>query len=99
IKSSDGLGKLGRLSSSRVGRGRGRAASATGGGRSDDVQLSETAKMYGMAAEAVSEAPDIRSEKIEPIREALQSGQYQVDALEVADKILRHVLKEGRRNL
>ncbi|MBF0625052.1 MAG: flagellar biosynthesis anti-sigma factor FlgM [Magnetococcales bacterium] len=94
-------GKLDRISGARVNSGKGRAAR---GGKSrstgsDDVAISSAARLSGLAGEAVANAPEIRAELVESIKEALESGSYSVSNLEVADRILRQVLMEGKRSL
>ncbi|MBF0179679.1 MAG: flagellar biosynthesis anti-sigma factor FlgM [Magnetococcales bacterium] len=92
------VGQLGRISRKRVG---GKAGGTSGGGaasRADDAVFSPGARTLGLADEAINGAPEIRMELVEPIREALAGGRYQVSSLDVADKILRQVLMERKRS-
>ncbi len=66
-------------------------------GHDDDVSVSSDARVFGMAGEAVHSAPEIRTELVESIREALSAGRYSVSSLDVADKILRQVLVDRKR--
>lgn len=97
---SVGSGKLERITGGSVTRGRGSAASArpSSAGK-DDVALSSEARVYGMANESAQNAPEVREERIQPIREALEAGRYDVASLKVADRILRQLLMERKRSL
>lgn len=63
-------------------------------GKADDVQkkdayeISQSAKDYQIAKKAVSEAADVREEKVAQIKEALASGTYNVSSQEIAEKIV-----------
>jgi negative regulator of flagellin synthesis FlgM len=98
IKNRD-VGRLNRISGSRVSQAKGSNTSnaASKNSRQDDVSVSSLSRSIGMAGEAVNSAPDIRSELIAPIREALANGNYEVSNLDVADKILRQVLMERKK--
>ena len=54
----------------------------------DTVALSEQAKGYQKALKAVSKVPDVREEKVEEIKERIQSGTYNVSAEELAEKLV-----------
>ncbi|MBF0188660.1 MAG: flagellar biosynthesis anti-sigma factor FlgM [Magnetococcales bacterium] len=97
-------GKLGRITRGRVSNAKSGAKGAkgargrrTGGARQDDVAVSEGARIIGGASDAIHAAPELRMERIEPIREALAAGRYSVASLDVADKILRQVLMDRKR--
>ncbi len=100
------LGKLNRLAGgSRLAKAKGERSSGAGksakssASPQEDVKLSPGARILGSANEAIQDAPDIRMERVTPIREALAAGRYSVANLDVADKILRQVLMEGKRSL
>ena len=54
----------------------------------DAYEISQSAKDYQVAKKAVSEAPDVREEKVAQLKEALASGNYNVSAQEIAEKIV-----------
>ncbi|MFA7553456.1 MAG: flagellar biosynthesis anti-sigma factor FlgM [Spongiibacteraceae bacterium] len=54
----------------------------------DDVQLSSGAKTLQTLAAKVNSLPDVNVERAEQIRAALERGEYQVDDLVLADKIM-----------
>lgn len=56
---------------------------------SDAVELSAEARTLQALTDEVKELPDANLERAEQIRLALESGEYQVDDLVVADKLLQ----------
>lgn len=54
----------------------------------DQLEISQTAKNYQVAKQAVSTAPDIREDKVADIKAKMASGTYTVSAQDFADKIL-----------
>jgi len=57
------------------------------GGKTDQADLSST----GLAA-AQSASSDVRMEKVQSVRSAMDAGTYQVSAGEVADKMMQSLL-------
>ncbi len=55
---------------------------------SDDVQLSSEARTLQSLTDRVNELPDVNVERAEQIKAALESGEYKVDDLVIADKLL-----------
>ena len=54
----------------------------------DDVQLSSEAKSLQSLADKVNSLPDVNIERAEKIKGMLERGEYQIDDLVLADKIL-----------
>lgn len=54
----------------------------------DELQISRAAQDYQIAKNAVSEAPDVREDKIAEFKEALASGTYNVSSQEIAEKMV-----------
>ncbi|MEO5331035.1 MAG: flagellar biosynthesis anti-sigma factor FlgM [Magnetococcus sp. YQC-5] len=92
------VGQLGRISRKRVSGKTSSTSSSGASSKADDTSFSPGARILGMADEAVHLAPDVRMDLVEPIREALADGRYQVSSLDVADKILRQVLMERKKS-
>ena len=61
------------------------ATSQTG----DHVTLTSSARSLQKLSEAVAQAPVVNATKVAAIKQAVNSGTYQVDATRVADKILQ----------
>ena len=64
------------------------AGTAPSRGAADDVQLSDEAKTLQTLADKVNSLPDVNLERAEKIKAALENGEYRIDDLVVADKIL-----------
>ena len=55
----------------------------------DDVKVSERATNIGRLTARASELPDVRQEKVDALRERIQSGSYHPKAGDIADAILK----------
>jgi negative regulator of flagellin synthesis FlgM len=62
-------------------------AAIPNGGKTDQADLSST----GLAA-AQSAASDVRMEKVQSVRSAIDAGSYHVSASDVADKMMQSLL-------
>ena len=54
----------------------------------DKFEISQTAKYYQVAKQAVSIAPDIREDKVADIKARMSSGTYTVKPEDFADKVI-----------
>ena len=54
----------------------------------DEVQISQTARDYQIAKQAVTEAADIREDKVAELKAKVNSGNYSVDTADFAEKLL-----------
>jgi len=54
----------------------------------DKFEISQTAKSYQVAKQAVSAAPDIRQDKVADIMAKMSSGTYTVKSEDFADKVM-----------
>ena len=54
----------------------------------DSVVFSNFAKELQLASKAVKEASEIRAEKVDRLKAQVESGQYNVSASQIAEKIL-----------
>ncbi len=61
----------------------------------DQITLSRGAEEMSRLTSAVNALPDVRTEKVETIRNAVQSGTYSVRAEMVADKLLKEVIVDS----
>ncbi len=59
--------------------------------KNDELSLSDTAKDYQFAMNAIKNVPDIRKEKVETIKEQIRTGTYVVDSGKIAESILENI--------
>lgn len=58
----------------------------------DKVNLSGKAKEIAKLKEFINQLPDIRTERVEALRKAIETGTYRVDSFKVAEKMLSEEL-------
>jgi negative regulator of flagellin synthesis FlgM len=58
------------------------------GSRRDEVQISSMGRDYQIAKQAVADASDIREDRVAQLKERLDSGNYNVDMNDFANKLL-----------
>lgn len=58
------------------------------------VELSQTSQEVQMAREAIEMQPDMREEKVAALRAQVESGSYEVNSEEVAEKMFRMLMDE-----
>lgn len=61
----------------------------------DKVEISQIGKDYQVAKQAVSQAPDIREDRVNAIREQMASGTYNVTMDQVADKLIGNFFNDS----
>lgn len=54
----------------------------------DRVSLSSNAQDMQVAKDAMSLAPDIRTEKVQEVRSSIDEGRYQINSQQIAEKII-----------
>ena len=54
----------------------------------DKLNISSTGKDLQVAKQAVKDAPDIRMDRVEALKETVQNGTYDVSGEDFADKIM-----------
>lgn len=65
-----------------------KVSKAKGGSEKDRLEISNTAKDYQIAKQAISQIPDVREDKVNAIKKQIQSGTYNVNMEEVASHIV-----------
>lgn len=60
------------------------------------VSLSKTSRAIQIARKALSETPDMRTDKVEKIKQALSEGSYKIDAERTAQKIVDGLRPKNR---
>jgi negative regulator of flagellin synthesis FlgM len=69
------------------------AATASGAARqADSVTLSDAARAISTAKASVSDAADVREDKVAALKAAIANGTYSVDSRSLAKSMLRHGL-------
>lgn len=58
----------------------------------DQVTVSEAAKNIARLMVEVSNIPDIRADKVEELKSAINSGTYEIKGSEIAGKIIKEAL-------
>lgn len=58
------------------------------------VTLSDTCKEMQIAKDAVASTPEIRSEKVEKIKQAIIEGKYEINAEQIAEKLVDLILSQ-----
>jgi negative regulator of flagellin synthesis FlgM len=61
----------------------------------DQVRISNRAKEYQRAYELIAQAPDIRTEKVAQLQEAINTGNYNVRGEQVADRLISHTILDA----
>lgn len=64
------------------------ARAQRGGGRSDQVTLSDQAQELRRILSAVSRLPEVRDQRIDFVRSEFDRGEYRMDALQIAERML-----------
>lgn len=58
---------------------------------SDKVEISSAAREIQIARKALSDVPDVRTDKLDEIKQLMASGNYKPSAEDIVDKILSGV--------
>jgi flagellar biosynthesis anti-sigma factor FlgM len=89
------LSSTAEVSGSRKGdAGAQQTPSEVQGGGETRVELSSTSLELSRAGELMESESSSRSDKVQEIKSLLSKGQYEVDARQVADKVLREALSD-----
>jgi negative regulator of flagellin synthesis FlgM len=62
----------------------------------EQIAISSKAKDIQKTTEVVSAAPDIRTEKVERIKNEIDKGSYHVSTENLAEKILENIITESK---
>ena len=96
IKFKVGNGDLtaGRTEIKRAGEGMNSKETPVSGKQSFDaeagvISVSDRAAQVGKLIEKIKDAPDIRQEQVEALRQKIEAGEYNPPAEEIADAILK----------
>ncbi|MDX8410074.1 MAG: flagellar biosynthesis anti-sigma factor FlgM [Mariprofundales bacterium] len=76
------------------GGGRKKATKSSGGRAKDQVRVADAASLHERAKVLLADMPEVRLERIEEIRDALEKGAFKMDEKQVAVRIVRNALVE-----
>lgn len=62
--------------------------------KDDKVSLSRTSKEMQLAKKAVTEAPDIREDKVARLKQEIAEGQYDVNPDQIAEKLVGTIISD-----
>ncbi len=67
-------------------------ASGSGTGPSDSIRISKQGKEAAQLIDAIGKLPDVRTDKVSEVKQAMESGNYKVDASKVAQKMISEIV-------
>jgi len=88
-----GVGAAGSVKKSTATSSKGKTVSK-GTSKRDRVKISDASTLREMAKSMMADMPEVRLERIESIRDALEQGTFQCDSQKVAAQIVRNALAE-----
>lgn len=60
-------------------------------GERDKISLSGKAQEINVLKQLINDLPDIRTDKVEHLKKAIDTGSYNIDSYKVAEKILEEI--------
>ncbi|KAF0120578.1 MAG: negative regulator of flagellin synthesis FlgM [bacterium] len=54
----------------------------------DRVEFSDRSKEVAELMNAINQLPEVRTDKVKAVKEAIESGNYNIDTLKIAEKLL-----------
>lgn len=78
-------------------RDRGSPASTPTDSRSDKVTLSQDAKLYRAGLDQAMKADEVRTERVQELKERVQDGTYEPNSHKIAEKMIREDLESWFR--
>tara|TARA_B100001123_G_C15127741_1_gene954021 strand:- start:490 stop:804 length:315 start_codon:yes stop_codon:yes gene_type:complete len=73
-----------------------KSASGTSASGAEQIAISSKAKDIQKATEAANTSPDIRTEKVERIKNEIAQGGYRISSEDLAEKVLENVIIESK---
>lgn len=89
-----GSGATGAIQKVKASGGKAKAAPSGKKSGGDRVQVSDAATLREMAHAMMADMPEVRLERIEEIRDALESGTANYSSKKVATQIVRNAMAE-----
>jgi negative regulator of flagellin synthesis FlgM len=69
----------------------------TSGVLADKVEISSQSRDLKKIHDILAETPDVRSERVAVLKKAVEAGQYQVSAENIAQKMIRDIIVESNK--
>jgi negative regulator of flagellin synthesis FlgM len=63
----------------------------------DKVEISSQSRDLKKIHDILAETPDVRSERVAALKKAVEAGQYQVSAENIAQKMIRDIIVESNK--
>jgi len=93
ISGSGAAAAIQKAKASSGGKAKASSGKKSGGG-GDRVQVSDAATLREMAHTMMADMPEVRLDRIEEIRDALESGSSNYNSKQVATQIVRNAMAE-----
>jgi negative regulator of flagellin synthesis FlgM len=87
-----GLKNFERSQEARNEGGARRGSDKSGSAKSDSVKLSSTARLFSSTMREAVESPEARQQRVEKLKELVESGNYRPDSRKIAEKIVQYDL-------
>ncbi|NLO09352.1 MAG: flagellar biosynthesis anti-sigma factor FlgM [Clostridiales bacterium] len=71
-----------------------KATKPSGGSFSDKLEISQKGQDYRVAKQIVTQTPDVREDKVNQIKKQIESGTYNINMTDVADKVVNRYFDE-----
>ena len=78
----------------KVSGAQGQKPSEKSSGEVDLIHLSPQSRLMQKASEVVYQTPEVRQEKVSALQEPVQKGTYEVDSLQVANRMITDTILE-----
>lgn len=89
-----GVSQLQSEQTAAVGSQAGKTSANSQNAGTDNIILSQQARLMQKAGEAIAQTPDVRQEKVDPLQQAVDQGTYSGDPQKVANSIIANLLME-----
>jgi flagellar biosynthesis anti-sigma factor FlgM len=60
----------------------------------DNIMVSQQARLMQKASDVVAQTPDVRQDKVDPLQQAVNQGTYAHDSQKVANSMIANMLME-----
>ncbi|MHB8068501.1 MAG: flagellar biosynthesis anti-sigma factor FlgM [Desulfobaccales bacterium] len=89
-----GVSQLQSEQTGSVGSRAGKTSTENQSAGNDNIVVSQQARLMQKAGEAISQAPDVRQDKVDPLQQAINQGTYSHDTQKVANSMIASMLME-----